>query len=266
MSKCKTIYVSSDSEGDEVTLRNDGDKKVHYLSSDSEDSGSVTIIAECAAPLKKDNTVKQESSRYAMQALSASSFKQERHWKSYRCSSTSESFPKNVTKKNKWKKNQSPTSVAEDTKPSALPSKITLKAIEEASDEEKKDNDIFCVKLSNFLEQFDSAIVTYEQKEKQVQAATDYSRKLHACAEFFLTMYYPWKKLGHSGWGECTVFQKHVHQLARSVNGFGPQSVYLFAMIARDDFGEAHKFDFGLGRSTIYIAGFHSFRRDHYVN
>ena len=267
MSKRKATNFSSDSEGDVFNSYKD-DENVICLSSDSEDSGSVTIIETRAPPSKKIKAAKCASSRYAKNVSNASSLKKERHRKSYPCSS-SVSIPKNVTKENTtWKKAESPTSIAQDMEPASLPSDFTLKAIEEASDEEKKENDVLRDKLSNLLVQWETAVVHYEHEgNKELDDARDYSDKLRRSAEFFLTNYYPWRKLGHSEWGKCDLFKKHVDQLTRSVNGFGPQSVYLFAMIARDEFGKTHQFEFGPGTktSTIYIKGFNRFRRDHYV-
>ncbi|GFH46662.1 predicted protein [Chaetoceros tenuissimus] len=265
MSKRKATKFTSDSAGDVFNSCN-GEENVICLNSDSEDSGSVTIIEPHAAPSsKKFKTARQVSTSYGKKAFGSSSAKQERNCKPYRCSS---GIPKTVRKENAWKKAESPTSIAQDVKPASLPSEFTLKAIEEASDEEKKENDVFHDKFDNFFVQWQTAVVHFENEGNvELDAARDYTDKLRSSFEFFLINYYPWKKLGHSGWGECEIFKKHVAQLTRSVNGFGPKSVYLFAMIAREEFGVNHKFEFGPGTkySTIYINGFSHWIRDHHV-
>lgn len=149
MSKRKATNFTSDSEGNVFNSYKD-EENVICLSSDSEDSGSVTIIETRAPPSNKIKAAICASLRYAKNVSNASSLKQERHRKSYPCSS-SVSIPKNVTKEHTRKKAASPTSIAQDMKTASLPSDFTLKAIEEASDEEKKENDVFRNKLSNFL-------------------------------------------------------------------------------------------------------------------
>lgn len=239
MSKRKAIELSSDSECDDVIVYNEHGQEIIELMSDSEYSSSVTIVETHVAPSKKVNK----------KASGASSVKQE--------------YPSPISVAHNMK-----PSASYDMKPSALPSEFILKPIEEANNEEKKEYDVFAEKLCNFVEQYDTAIAKYEQEEENVDDAKDYSRKLRKSADFFLKMYYPWNKLGNSGWGKCDVFNKHVDRLTKSSSGCGLQTVYLFAWIARDEYGKDHKFEFGLGTRTtaIYIDGFYRFRLEHGVN